>query len=282
MPFDDHKNFSYSTVATAPSPATSGTSLVVAAGEGTRFPAVPFNASVWPVNAQALPTNAEIVRVTAISTDTLTITRAQEASTARTIVAGDQIAATITDKVLSDIESAIPTSSGLTVLASDVSAASITSSNTETTVASLVIPGGSLGTSGFLLVKLICNVLNTSGLTAVLTVRIKYGGTLAGFLQFSTVATGGTHNISVDLILAAAGTTSAQRSSVLGVIGPIASAAAPPTASAVVNVGEIGTSGNTGLTLDSTVDQNLDVTGQFNTASAATTFTLSTIHVLKG
>jgi hypothetical protein len=44
------------------------------------------------------------VRVTAISTDTLTITRAQESSSARTIVVGDQIAATITLKTLTDIE----------------------------------------------------------------------------------------------------------------------------------------------------------------------------------
>jgi hypothetical protein len=101
---DAHKNFAYSTVATAPSPASSGTSLVVAAGEGAKFPAVPFNATVWPVGAQPSTTNAEIVRVTNISTDTLTITRAQESTAARSIVVGDQIAATITAKTLTDVE----------------------------------------------------------------------------------------------------------------------------------------------------------------------------------
>lgn len=105
MAFDAHKNFAISTVATAPSPATSGTSLVVAAGQGSRFPTVPFNATVWPAGTLPTPANAEIVRVTAISTDTLTITRAQESSSARTIVIGDQIAATITKKTLTDIES---------------------------------------------------------------------------------------------------------------------------------------------------------------------------------
>lgn len=104
MPFDQHRNFAYSTVATAPSPADSGTSLVVAAGEGSRFPTPPFNATVWPASAQPLPGTAEIVRVTAIATDTLTIVRAQEGSTARSIVVGDQIAATITDRILRDVE----------------------------------------------------------------------------------------------------------------------------------------------------------------------------------
>lgn len=101
---DAHKNLAYSTVATAPSPAASGTSLVVATGHGTRFPAVPFNATIWPASTVPDPSNAEIVRVTDISTDTLTITRAQEGTSARTVVVGDQIAATITKKTLDDIE----------------------------------------------------------------------------------------------------------------------------------------------------------------------------------
>lgn len=90
------KNFSYSLVATAPSPATSGTSLVVTAADGAIFPTVPFNATIWPANSRSLSTNAEVVTVTAISTDTLTIIRAQEGSTARTVIIGDQIAATLT------------------------------------------------------------------------------------------------------------------------------------------------------------------------------------------
>ncbi len=101
---DAHSNFAYSAVATAPSPATSGTSLVVTAGQGALFPAVPFNATIWPTGAQPLSSNAEIVRVTARSTDTLTITRQQESTSARTVIVGDQIAATITKKTLTDAE----------------------------------------------------------------------------------------------------------------------------------------------------------------------------------
>lgn len=105
---DPHKNFAYSTVATAPSPASSGTSLVVASGEGTRFPAVPFNATIWPASSTPTPSNAEVVRVTARSTDTLTITRAQESSSARTVVVGDQIAATITALTITGAEAGNP------------------------------------------------------------------------------------------------------------------------------------------------------------------------------
>src|SRR4051812_7957691 len=91
-----YKNFSYSLVATAPSPATSGTSLVVTAASGAQFPAVPFNVTIWPVGSQPTTDNAEVATVTTVSTDTFTITRAQEDTVARTVVVGDQIAATIT------------------------------------------------------------------------------------------------------------------------------------------------------------------------------------------
>ncbi len=107
--FDSHSNFAYSTVLTAPSPASSGTSLVVQAGDGTKFPTAPFNATVWPSGSQPTTTNAEIVRVTNISTDTFTITRAQESSSARTILVGDQIAATITAKTITDVEAIMTT-----------------------------------------------------------------------------------------------------------------------------------------------------------------------------
>jgi hypothetical protein len=111
---DAYKNFSVSAVATAPSPATSGTSLVVTAGHGTRFPATPFNATVWPAGTIPDPSNAEIVRVTTIATDTFTITRTQESSSARTIVVGDYIAATITKKFVDDVIAAAGAPGGST------------------------------------------------------------------------------------------------------------------------------------------------------------------------
>lgn len=111
MAYDYHTNLAYSTVATAPNPASSGTSLVVATGEGTRFPdpatVGAYNCTVWPAYTIPTPDNAEIVRVTAKSTDTLTITRTQESTSARSIIVGDQITMTITKKVVDDIEASV-------------------------------------------------------------------------------------------------------------------------------------------------------------------------------
>lgn len=104
---DAHPNFAYSTVASAPSPATTGTSLDVASGDGALFAAFPFNATVWPADEIPTVDNVEIVRITGRSGDTLTIDREEEGTTARTIVVGDQIAVTITSKVVTDVEAAV-------------------------------------------------------------------------------------------------------------------------------------------------------------------------------
>lgn len=82
------KNLAIGTVGTAPSPDTSGTSLVLTTGHGARFPSAPFYATVFPTGALPSVSNSEIVLVTAISTDTLTITRAQKSTTAKAIAAG--------------------------------------------------------------------------------------------------------------------------------------------------------------------------------------------------
>lgn len=104
MPFDAHKNLAFGTVAVAPSPALTGTSLTVGSGHGARFPAPPFNATIWPGTALPDPLNAEIVRVNSIATDTFSVVRVQESTSPRTVLTGDFIAATITAKTAADIE----------------------------------------------------------------------------------------------------------------------------------------------------------------------------------
>lgn len=79
-----------SNVATAPSPATSGTSLVLTAGDGAKCPPTPFYANVWPAGESVSTTLAkETVQVTNVTGDTLTIVRA---GSPRTIIVGDQFA----------------------------------------------------------------------------------------------------------------------------------------------------------------------------------------------
>lgn len=80
---DQAKNFAKATI--DGTIESTDTSITVLSGHGARFPTVPFNAVLW--NATDYPDPAddlvkEIVRVTAISTDTLTVTRAQEGTAA--------------------------------------------------------------------------------------------------------------------------------------------------------------------------------------------------------
>jgi hypothetical protein len=113
--FDAHTNFAYSSVLVVPSPAISGTTLTLQNNDGAKMPAVPFNATIWPSALPPLKENAEIVRVTNRAGDVLTITRAQESSTARAIVSGDQFMAGMTVKTFTDIEAAIGQKTYVTV-----------------------------------------------------------------------------------------------------------------------------------------------------------------------
>lgn len=120
---DAHKNFAYSTVAGGTAVgSSSGTTLTVATGDGAKFPAAPFNLTVWPASTMPLASNAEIMRVTGISTDTFTVTRnAETGGAALTGIAnGYQVAATITAKTLQDVEGLAP--SGDTSGATDTTA----------------------------------------------------------------------------------------------------------------------------------------------------------------
>lgn len=109
--FDDHKDFAYSVIPSGggPSPATSGNSLKVSsAGDRSLFPTPPFRATVWPQGTVPTISNAEIIQVNGYTgADGFVIARAQEGSTAMSLTAGYQIAATITTKPFTDLEAAV-------------------------------------------------------------------------------------------------------------------------------------------------------------------------------
>jgi hypothetical protein len=108
MAIDARTNFAYGTVLTAPSPATSGTTMTLSSGAGALMPATPFNLTIWPTGANPLASTAEIVRVTTLVGDAITVmVRAQEGTSARTIIVGDQVAQTWTKKFVDDIETDI-------------------------------------------------------------------------------------------------------------------------------------------------------------------------------
>lgn len=166
--FDGHKNFAETTIATAPSPALSGTSCQVAATTGVLLPAPPFNATVWPAGVLATSANAEIVRVSAVATDTLTIARAQEGTSAISIATGYQIAACATAKTFTDIE-AICSNAGMT--------SSVTVANTASvsTLLALTIPANQVAAGQSY--RITCWGNQSSTGTPTLTFSTRYGGT---------------------------------------------------------------------------------------------------------
>lgn len=110
--FDGLGNLGLSSVATPPSPATSGLSLTLPSGEGARFPdpAVvgAYNVLITATGSTgATPANSELVRFTAKSGDTFTMARAQESTSARSIVAGDLVILVVTKKMIADMQVAI-------------------------------------------------------------------------------------------------------------------------------------------------------------------------------
>lgn len=104
MTFDAHANFAGGIVTVAPSPAIAGLTMTVSPAAGVVLPATPFNAVVAPASVAPSAAVAEIVRVTNVASGVWTMARAQEGSSARTILVSDQVLVGFTAKVLTDIE----------------------------------------------------------------------------------------------------------------------------------------------------------------------------------
>jgi len=108
MALDPVVNFFRSTIATLPV-ASGGTSIVITTGDGAKLPdpAVDGNFNLTIYNEDDPFDAPEIVRVTAISGDTLTVTRAQEGTSATNKTSGNTwyLELTPTAKTIQDIDS---------------------------------------------------------------------------------------------------------------------------------------------------------------------------------
>jgi hypothetical protein len=107
--FDTHSLLAYSTIQTGSTVigSTTGVLINVATGDGAKF-SINQNVTLWPNANIPILSLSEVVRITAISTDTLTVTRAQEGTTAlANIVTGFQVVNGITPKVLTDLETVV-------------------------------------------------------------------------------------------------------------------------------------------------------------------------------
>ncbi len=106
--FSGHKDLADSRVQTAPSPKTSGTSMTLVSGGGALMPStLPFYAAVAPNNARPTHLNAEVVLVTNVVGDVVTMTRAVGGTSAKSISAGWQFYATLSSEWADEIEAAI-------------------------------------------------------------------------------------------------------------------------------------------------------------------------------
>lgn len=105
MGLTNHKNFAITYVAVAPVPPDSGTTLEVV--DGTVLPAVPFKATVCPILEQPINDNAEIVLVTNVTGNVVTMDRGAEGTTPRAIQVMDQFFASWTSDMLGEVENSL-------------------------------------------------------------------------------------------------------------------------------------------------------------------------------
>jgi hypothetical protein len=94
--------------------SSAATSITLQSGQGSKLPAAPFQMIWWNSTDYPNPANdpnVEIVRVTNISGDTITITRAQEGTSATNHNTGGKtysLVLGITAKMIADIAAALP------------------------------------------------------------------------------------------------------------------------------------------------------------------------------
>jgi hypothetical protein len=100
-----NKNFSYSVLAAQL--LVGDGSLTVTTGQGTLFPASNFLAVLWTGTSPLVDTTREIVLCTTRTTDVLTITRAQEGTSAKQWETGTYIAHILTAGKLDELENQI-------------------------------------------------------------------------------------------------------------------------------------------------------------------------------
>ncbi len=110
---DPISNLAYGTVATAPSPATSGTSLTLTTGQGANFPVGSFDVVVWPAGSIPTSNNAEIARATRTSgSDALTLVRVQYGTTAQSVTTSYAVYQAIDQNLFSQLAALNPVPGG--------------------------------------------------------------------------------------------------------------------------------------------------------------------------
>jgi hypothetical protein len=149
------------------------------------------------------------------------------------------------------------------VFGQDVILTDVVNTTVETTVFSLSIPGGTLGTTKALRLSLIGDVLNNSGVAIrTLTTKIKYGGVTLHSCTLSTLdASASRRALVFDVLLAAANSTALQYSRCHGMLGGLQSGNSDMQAAEEERYGV-----HAGSAIDSAVTQLLEVTFKWSAA----------------
>lgn len=165
------------------------------------------------------------------------------------------------------------TTSPVRVLNRDVAVNDVVNSNTETTVYTFTVPGGTLGSTKALRLTLIGDYLNNSGSSRTLTIKGKYGSTtvFSGVPGGSITADANRHAVFCQLVLHAFNATNAQVASgtvTLGAANTIGGTAAASAATFFANHSTVAE--------DSTGDLALAVTVQHSATDANLSFRAQT------
>jgi microcystin-dependent protein len=134
------KNNAYSTLASGI--GTSDTSITLAAGTGARFPAA-GGSDYFYATLIDTSNNLEVVKVTARSTDTLTVVRAQDGTTAKVYGSSSRIELRVTAALLADIRDSITPADG-TVTTAKIVDANVTLAKLAAAVQALLVPTGTV------------------------------------------------------------------------------------------------------------------------------------------
>ena len=186
MAFDNFKNFARVTVSTGYD--ATAVSVVLVTGQGAKLPAAPFNVTWWNYTDYTDPTddpNVEIVRVTAVATDTLTITRAQENTSAATHNTGGKTYRMVATGSAKTINADIPRqlAGGLGLLAQNPI------SYTSFLPSAISIPASYLGVGDRLVIK--AQFTHTAAFVNTQSYRILFGGADCGTVSGLSASTGG-------------------------------------------------------------------------------------------
>lgn len=138
------KNNAYSTLASGIT--NSATTITLATGTGTRFPAA-GGSDYFYATLIDTSNNLEIVKVTARSTDTLTVVRAQDGTSARAYATGDRIELRVVAALLADIRDSITPADNTVSTAKIVNSAVTTAKIADANVTTDKIAAGAVTTT---------------------------------------------------------------------------------------------------------------------------------------